>query len=72
MRATYFCKQCNKEFLKTFSGPATFLAECPDCKASCKKQFKPVSTKKEDENVSKAIQEMLYAGLPSGKDKSVF
>lgn len=65
MTVTYYCKKCNKEFKKDFNGKPDFKSDCPNCGEKSSRKFGNVTLQKEDENVSGAIQMMLYSRKPS-------
>lgn len=66
MTVTYFCKKCSKEFKKDFTEKKPdFKSECPFCGEKSPRKFGNITLQKEDENVSGAIQMMLYSHKPS-------
>lgn len=72
MVVTYYCKKCNKEFKKDFIGKPDFKAKCPSCGEASPRKFGNVAFQKEDENVSGAIQMMLYSRKPSDQQSTNF
>lgn len=65
MTATYLCKNCNKAFSLKVTGAPSFNADCPDCGTKSPRHYGKVAFTKEDENVSGALQLMLYSRKPS-------
>jgi hypothetical protein len=71
MQVTYKCRNCQKEFVRTFiNQKPLFNTQCL-CGGNSVKTFKGISMDKEDDNVSHAIEMMKYATNPSGKQKTV-
>jgi hypothetical protein len=45
--------------------------ECPHCHKKLVRQFGEIETDRENENVSAAIQTMMYSKMPSQRDKAI-
>ena len=73
MITTYYCKLCDKKFTRvTKIDKPPFSIKCPNCDTVSNRVFKNITSEKEDDNVSAAIDIMKYSSLPSGKDKVNF
>jgi hypothetical protein len=69
-RVSYHCK-CGNEFSVHTEKPQMMMT-CPSCHKEVRRDFGNISSQVESAQVSAAIQQMLYAGMPSGKDKAVY
>lgn len=66
---TYMCKECGASIKREYADEKVeFSVQC-ECGGKAIRQFNNITTGKENENVSAAIQTMLYSKLPSDKEK---
>lgn len=70
MTITFKCK-CGNIFEKDFENNPPLSSECPKCGKKALKSFQHISFDKEDENITSAMQTMLYSSNPSGSNNSV-
>jgi len=71
MKITYQCKECNITFTKIYTQPLIPISVKCICGSKAIRNFKGITTDKEDDNISHAIELMKYATNPSGKQKTV-
>ena len=70
-QATYKCDSCKSNIILIVKDKFPIFTECEKCQKPAFRLFKDTEITKEPENVSAAIQTMLYSKLPSGRDKAV-
>jgi len=68
MIVTYKCAKCGKKTIEKTKPPVKVTIQC-DCGSTAVREFNNISLDKEDDNVSAAINTMLWSKLPSDKDK---
>jgi hypothetical protein len=70
---SYQCEKCNKIIKKSYNSneKVLFTVSC-DCGNNAIRLYKNIVSQKEDENVSAAIQKMLFSKLPSNVDKRIY
>jgi len=71
MIVSYYCEHCDKTFSRKQIQSPAFTTDC-ECGHKATRTYKNITSTKEDENVSAAIETMKYSSLPSGKNKVNF
>lgn len=71
MFVTYKCKNCNELIKQNVNGKIDWKIKCPKCNGDANRTFSSISFDKENENVTGALQMMLYSSNPSGKNNNV-
>ncbi len=71
MFVSYKCKKCNEILKKNVDGKIPLSITCPNCNQQAIRTFGNVSFDAEDDNITGAMQMMLYSSNPSGKQESI-